>query len=263
MDEKTDLVSVFQTGGATHPGHVRTINEDDFVMRPEIGLWAVADGMGGHEAGAFASNAVARALADVAPPTNAAALIESCDEKLAQANEEIKSFARRNGAAIVGTTVAVLLVFGQHYACVWCGDSRVYLIRRGVLYQLSRDHTELQDFLDQGVLTPVEAKTWPSRNVLTRAVGVFDAPETEMGEGELESDDVFVICSDGLTTHVDDDEISKISCRRPPENGCKELIDLALSRGGKDNVTVIIVQYRPDRTRRKPKPDNDAPSGSE
>jgi protein phosphatase len=262
MSENPDLLAAFQTGGATHTGHVRANNEDDMVIRPEIGLWAVADGMGGHLAGAFASHAVAQALASVEAPASAAALIEACDEKLAQANDEIRSFARRNGGAIVGTTVAVLLAFGRHFAYVWCGDSRIYLIRRGVLRQLSRDHTELQEFIDQGVLTPEEAKSWPSRNVLTRAVGVFETPETDMGEGELESGDVFVLCSDGLTGHLDDDEIMMIAGRRPPESACAEMIDLALSRGGKDNVTVIVVQYRPDSTRRKPAADGDAPSRS-
>jgi protein phosphatase len=262
MSGEHDLASVFQTGGATHPGHVRDHNEDDLVLRPAIGLWAVADGMGGHEAGAFASQTVAKALGTVETPASAAALLKSCDDKLAQANDQIQAFARRNGGAIVGTTVAVLLVFQNHFACVWCGDSRVYLIRRGVLRQLSRDHSELQDFIDRGVLTPEEAKVWPGRNVLTRAIGVFETPETDRQEGQLESGDMFVLCSDGLTTHVADDEILKIATRRPAESACHDLVDLALSRGGKDNVTVVIAHYRPDSTRRMPPPQRDAAARS-
>jgi protein phosphatase len=260
MSQEPDFTSVFETGGATHPGHVRPNNEDDFVMRPEIGLWAVADGMGGHAAGAFASRAVAKALSGLPPPADAAALMDACMEKLAEANDQIRVFARQNGEAIIGTTVAVLLAFERHFACVWCGDSRVYLIRRGALRQVSRDHTELQEYLDRGVLTPAEAMTWPHRNVLTRAIGAFETPETDVEEGELQSGDVFILCSDGLTTHVGDDEISKIACRRPAESACHELIDLALSRGGKDNVTVIVVQYRPESTRRKPPQPAGAPT---
>jgi protein phosphatase len=256
-----DLATVFQTGGATHAGHVRDHNEDDLVLRPEAGLWAVADGMGGHEAGAFASQTVARTLATVEAPASAAALLKSCEDKLAQANDEIRAFAQSNGGAIVGTTVAVLLVFQSHFSCIWCGDSRVYLIRRGALRQLSRDHSELQEFVDRGVLTPAEAKVWPGRNVLTRAIGVFETPETDREDGELESGDMFVLCSDGLTTHVDDDEILKIAARRPAENACHDLIDLALSRGGKDNVTVVIAHYRPDSTRRMPPPQSGASPG--
>jgi protein phosphatase len=259
MSQERDLASVFQTGGVTHKGHVRDHNEDDLVLRPEVGLWAVADGMGGHEAGDFASQTVAKALATVGMPASAASLLKSCDEKLAQANEEIRAFAQSKGGAIVGTTVATLLVFRTHFTCVWCGDSRIYLIRRGVLRQLSRDHSELQQFVDQGVLTSAEAKVWPGRNVLTRAIGVFEAPETDRQDGELESGDMFVLCSDGLTTHVADDEILKIAARRPPESGCQDLIDLALSRGGKDNVTVVITHYRPDSTRNLPPPQRDAP----
>jgi protein phosphatase len=258
-----DLASVFQTGGATHAGHVRDHNEDDLVLRPDAGLWAVADGMGGHEAGAFASQTVAKALASVEPPSSAQALLKSCEEKLAQANDQIRAFAQSSGGVTVGTTVAVLLVFKTHFICLWCGDSRVYLIRRGVLRQLSRDHSELQEFVDKGVLTPDEAKVWPGRNVLTRAVGVFETPETDRQEGELESGDMFVLCSDGLTTHVADDEILKIAARRPAESGCQDLVDLALSRGGKDNVTVVIAHYRPDSTRRMPPPQRDAPPRSE
>jgi protein phosphatase len=257
-----DLASVFQTGGATHAGHVRDHNEDDLVLRPEVGLWAVADGMGGHEAGAFASQTVARTLATLEAPSSAAGLFKSCEDKLAQANDAIRAFAQSNGGAIVGTTVAVLLVFQTRFSCVWCGDSRVYLIRRGVLRQLSRDHSELQEFIDRGALTPAEAKVWPGRNVLTRAIGVFETPETEREDGELESGDLFVLCSDGLICHVADDEILKIAARRPPESACHDLIELALSRGGKDNVTVVIAHYRPDSTRRLPAP-REAPPRSD
>jgi protein phosphatase len=250
LKPESDLATAFETGGATHRGHVRDRNEDDFILRPDIGLWAVADGMGGHAEGAFASRAVTRALSEVEQPASAAALLQSCDAKISLANAEIRSFAERNGGAIVGTTVAVLLAFPEHFACVWCGDSRIYLVRRGVLEQISRDHTEFQELIDRGALEPGEAENWPNRNVLTRAIGVFEKPETEMKDGALQSGDVFVLCSDGLTAHVEDEEILKIAGRRPPESACHELIDLALSRGGKDNVTVIVMKYNPDGTRR-------------
>jgi protein phosphatase len=263
MSSERDLASVFQTGGATHAGHVRDHNEDDLVLRPAVGLWAVADGMGGHEAGAFASQTVTGALKTIEAPASAAALLKSCEDKLAQANDRIRAFAQSSGGVIVGTTVAILLVFQNDFTCIWCGDSRVYLIRRGALRQLSRDHSELQEFVDRGVLTPAEAKVWPGRNVLTRAVGVFETPETDRQEGELESGDLFVLCSDGLTTHVEDEEILKIAARRPAESACEDLIDLALSRGGRDNVTVVIAHYRPDSTRRMPPPQRHAPPSSD
>jgi protein phosphatase len=252
MSESSEFAAAFQTGGATHQGHVRQNNEDGFVVAPDSGLWAVSDGMGGHEAGAFASAAIVEALYGVAPATSAAALLADCDEKLEQANRRIYEFSRDRGGATVGATVAILLAFGGSYACLWCGDSRVYLIRDGAIRQLSCDHTEVQELVDRGVLTPEEAKNWPNRNILTRAIGVGETPETDMNEGSLQSGDVFVICSDGLTGHVNDEEILKIAARRPAESGCQDLIELALSRGGKDNVTAVIVHYRPESTRRKP-----------
>jgi protein phosphatase len=244
------LDSAYRTGALTHTGNVRRANEDSLLARPDIGLWAVSDGMGGHEAGAFASAAIVEALSACRQRPSAGALLRDCEDNLAAANARIRACPAALAGATVGATVAVLLTFGEHYACLWCGDSRVYLVRDGAIRQLSRDHSEVQELVDQGALTPEEARTWPGRNVLTRAVGVFDEAETEMTEGRLESGDIFVLCSDGLTTHVNDEEILRAVMRRAALGGCQDLIDLALERGGRDNVTVIVVHYRPDRTRR-------------
>jgi serine/threonine protein phosphatase PrpC len=249
MSEIMDSRMFFVSGGATHPGKVRPENEDAFVVLEKTGLWAVTDGMGGHEAGAFASSEIAASLAAIEPAASAAALLSACDRRLEDANRRIRDHGEERGGVTVGATVAVLLVFAERYACVWCGDSRIYLVRDGKIRQLSRDHTEVQALVDRGALTQEEAKTWPNRNILTRAIGVFDEPETEMVEGCLQSGDVFVLCSDGLTLHVEDAEIAQIATRRPAANSCDDLIALALARGGRDNVTVVIAQYRPEATR--------------
>lgn len=240
----------FLTGQQTHVGHVRAQNEDSLLARPEIGLWAVADGMGGHESGAYASATAMRALEAVAPDEDVEQLLWQCSDRVMAANVEIMDFSDRNGGGTVGTTVAVLVCAAGRFACLWCGDSRIYRIRHGAIEQVSRDHTEVQELVDHGVITREEARTWPGRNVLTRAIGVLDDPRPDVARGELHPNDLFVLCSDGLTGHVEDKEILAIAGRRTPESGCAELIDLALSRGGKDNVTVVVVQYRPDATRR-------------
>src|SRR6266850_4823603 len=200
-------LATFDTGAGTHVGKVRQRNEDRFLASPGTGLWAVADGMGGHEDGEYASQTVVEALSAIEPPATAAELLARCEEQIVEANGRLRDTSRERGGAILGATIAVLLAFDRHYACVWSGDSRIYVVRGGTIAQLSRDHTEVQQLLAEGAITAEEAKTWPKSNVVTRAIGVFDAPELELTSGKLESGDSFVLCSDGLTQHINDEEI--------------------------------------------------------
>ncbi|HEY5796530.1 MAG TPA: SpoIIE family protein phosphatase, partial [Bosea sp. (in: a-proteobacteria)] len=152
------------------------------------------------------------------------------------------------GGAPMGSTLAVLLVHDRHFACVWSGDSRIYLVRAGQITQISRDHTEVQDMVERGVLTPDEAKRSPRRHIITRAIGVHDMPELDLDSGEIASEDVFVLCSDGLTEHVADDEILQAIDDADAQQACDALLALTLQRGARDNVTVIIVRYHQDQT---------------
>ena len=235
--------TLFETGAATHVGLVRPRNEDCYLTRPETGIWAVADGMGGHEDGDFASHAVIDALKSVEAPTSASELLTVCENRIFDANARLKEIGRQRGGIIIGTTVAVLLVFDGYFACVWSGDSRIYMIRQGNITQVSRDHTEVQDLLTSGVITPEEAGTWAGSNAITRAIGVVDLPELEMSSGPVAAGDVFVMCTDGLTRHVEDDEILRCVRANLPQQACDHLIRLTLERGAVDNVTVIVVQY--------------------
>lgn len=236
---------MFETGAQSHVGLVRRQNEDHYLVRPEIGVWAVADGMGGHDAGRFASATVVKSLESIGAPVSASDLLARFEERVHLANAYLREKAREGGQSIIGATVAALLAYGAHYACVWLGDSRVYLVRGGRIAQLSRDHTEVQDLLDKGVLSADEARGWPGRNVVTRAIGVHDDPELSLDHGVLRSGDVFVICSDGLNAHVEDGEILETVSGREPQDACEELVALTLKRGGTDNVTVLVVQCRP------------------
>jgi protein phosphatase len=140
----------------------------------------------------------------------------------------------------------MLLAYDSHYACVWSGDSRIYIVRAGQITQLSRDHTEVQELVSEGIITATEAKTWPGSNVVTRAIGVFDEPELEINSGPLQPGDSFVICSDGLTHHVQDHEILSCVGTSVSQQACDRLLALTLERGAVDNVTVIVVRYNPE-----------------
>ncbi|MGX1788997.1 PP2C family protein-serine/threonine phosphatase [Bosea sp. NPDC055332] len=238
--------SGFETGAVSHAGRVRSHNEDNLVVRPEHGLWAVADGMGGHQNGAMASATVAASLSAIEPAASAAELLDRLEHRVVEANAELRRKIREHDGATMGATLAVLLAHGRHFACVWCGDSRVYLVRSGQITQVSRDHTEAQDMIERGLLTAEEARTWPRRHVITRAIGVHDRPELEIDHGQLEDDDVFVLCSDGLTDHVRDEEILRAAVSGDPQAACDALLALTLERGASDNVTVIVVRYHHD-----------------
>jgi protein phosphatase len=235
----------FDSGAATHVGKVRRRNEDGYLVRPEVGLWAVADGMGGLESGDLASRTVIDALKSIGQPSSAAELLAWCEERVVTANTVLNDIGQRRGG-IIGTTIAVLLAYDSRFACVWSGDSRIYLVRGHALIPQSRDHTELQELLAEGRLKPDEARTWPRRNVVTRAIGVHHDPELEMRDGVLQAGDAFVLCSDGLTAHVEDEEILREVTTRPPQRACEALIDLTLTRGATDNVTVVVARYQPN-----------------
>ena len=240
--------SPFECAAETHVGCVRAHNEDNFLTLPEVGLWAVADGMGGHEAGEVASAAVVEALSLVREASSAAELLRFCEERLISSNEEIRAIALQRNVEVIGTTVVVLLTFDSFFACLWSGDSRAYLVRDGKISQITRDHTEVEELLAEGRLTLEQAKTWPRRNVITRAIGVFDVPEIDMNHGILEPGDTFILCSDGLTAHVETDEIQQITKSSGAKDACAELVQLTLERGAKDNVTVVVVNYKPRRS---------------
>jgi serine/threonine protein phosphatase PrpC len=231
----------FRGAGASHVGKVRALNEDSWIARPEIGLWAVADGMGGHGGGDVASQAVIKILGELPAPPSAAALLAEFETRIAAVNAELRALATSRSKAVIGATLVALLVQDRHFACVWCGDSRAYRLRAGALARISRDHSEVQDLIDRGVLGLEEAKTWPRRNVVTRALGVSDQVELEIVDGPASAGDRFLLCSDGLTAHVEDAEIAALLATEDARKICDDLIALTLERGASDNVTVMVV----------------------
>jgi serine/threonine protein phosphatase PrpC len=231
----------FETAAITHPGHVRHFNEDSIFADGERGIWLVADGMGGHRDGNIASAMIAEAAQRIGKGASLMDLTEAFRRGIGAVNGEL--LARSNGQAhrIVGSTVAALLVHEANYCCLWAGDSRCYLVRDSSIEQLSHDHTEVQELVDRGVLSQAEAASWPRRNVVTRAVGAIDDFQMEHASGVVRSGDCFVLCSDGLTGHVNDEEILARSSKLSANQASHELLELALARGGKDNISVVVV----------------------
>lgn len=262
MDDAPRGTQDFETGCISHVGKVRQANEDNFILRPEFGLWAVADGMGGHENGALASATVVAALEAVAAAPSAPDLLAMLEDSVLDANASLRAEIARRGGATMGSTLVALLVHAPHFACIWSGDSRIYLVRAGQIVQVSRDHTEVQDMVDRGVLTQEEARHSPRRHVITHAIGVHEQPELDLENGRIADGDTFVLCSDGLTEHVVDAEILRAVEVDSPQAACDALLALTLERGARDNVTVVIVRYRSrtEPTRWMP---NRAPPGRE
>jgi protein phosphatase len=238
-----DVALLLDSYGVSHTGCVRQHNEDAYLVEPRFGLWAVADGMGGHEAGEVASASIIDHLGTVGIASSAPDLRARFEDRLHKAHAEIRRIAEARGATI-GSTVAALLVKERRFACVWSGDSRIYLIRGGSISQLSRDHTEAQELLDQGLITETEAQNWPRRNVITRAVGVGEEVALDYRQGEVAEGDVFILATDGLTAHVDEAEIEGGAGLASAQAICEELLARALERGGADNVTIIVVRAR-------------------
>ncbi|MEM8551148.1 MAG: protein phosphatase 2C domain-containing protein [Pseudomonadota bacterium] len=237
------MTLTFQDAARTHEGCVRVRNEDRHLERPDAGLWLVADGMGGEAAGDYASETVVRELGSVGRASNMNDLVASTHEGLTRAHRHLLHYAKEAQARVVGSTVVVLLAHERMIHCIWSGDSRLYRMRGGRLAQLSRDHNEVGDLLQRGAITREEAHNWQGRNALTRAVGVYETLETEMLHGDLRPEDTFLLCSDGLTLHVDDEEIREALRHNGSLDGAADaLVSLALERGGEDNVTVVIVK---------------------
>lgn len=230
---------IVTTAGRTHPGLVRKANEDDWVARPEIGLWAVADGMGGHERGDVASAAIIAALARLEASANARAHLRAVEAALQAAHAEIQALAAQTGATC-GSTVAALLAFDRHYAVLWAGDSRVYRLRAGCLEQLTRDHSLVQMMVDSGELAPEAASVHPWRNRITRALGMPGPLELDGAQGELLAGDLFLLCTDGLTGHLPDAALMA-HLAADPDRAADALIQATLAAGATDNVTAIVV----------------------
>lgn len=229
--------------GISHIGNKREENQDDYLVDVAAGLFAVADGVGGLTGGQQASRAVIAALSGLGEARDMAALRQTFERQITAANAQLRDLIAASGNAL-GTTLAALLIRNGRYLCAWAGDSRIYLVREGRIAPLTQDHNEANELLRQGTLNAEEARVWPRRHVITRAIGAQDEIELEFRDGEILARDLFLLCSDGLTTHLSDPEILGAIEGRTLDEAAEALIGQTLQRGGSDNVTVILVAIR-------------------
>ncbi len=231
-----------QAFAKTDNGNTRPANEDAYLSRDEIGLWVVADGMGGHEAGDLASEMVINALWNIPGNPKLEQMIDYVTVTAETVNRNLHAkMAQLPSNHKLGTTIAALLICGDQGACVWAGDSRVYRLRDKKLQQMTRDHSLVQDLIDQGAVHPKNAANHPQSNVITRAIGVDDTIELEQRRFHVAPNDLFLVCSDGLTNEIYDNELQALLNIANPEEAVEQLIQLTLSRRAKDNITVIVI----------------------
>lgn len=238
----TEALIRWSCAGRSDRGAKRKINEDSILMRPDAGIWLAADGMGGHEAGDVASAMVASAVARVTAKARLAVVVDRVETALVNVNREIRERAARDfGGRTMGSTVVSFVANEKFGVCLWAGDSRFYRLRDGRLEQLSSDHSEVQELVERGLLTPEEADNHPNSNVITRAVG--GAPDLFLDSHlvDVRNGDLFVLCSDGLYNELSAGEI-RDALDPDIEQAADTLLEQALAKGARDNVSLIVLR---------------------
>lgn len=253
-----NLAQVLQSASLTDPGRVRDHNEDCIELRPEIGLYVLADGMGGYNAGEVASGMATSLIADGLQEAwrarevdrlgreDAKALSEKLmREQIARSNSAIFTTSQNNPeCAGMGTTLVVCLFYDNFVAVAHIGDSRLYRLRGDAMEQVTRDHSLLQEQLDSGLITPEEAKLSQNKNLVTRALGIDPTVEPEVHVYETQPEDIYLLCSDGLSDMVEDEEIrlTLITLRTNPNLLVQQLVQAANDNGGRDNISAMLTR---------------------
>ena len=252
------LTDVLQIISLTDPGRVRSHNEDCVESRPELGIVVLADGMGGYNAGEVASgmatSAISAGLAEswtreaLKGLSREAAMTLSqsvVQEQTAKANAAIYAAAQKDPhCAGMGTTLVACLFYDNFLTVGHVGDSRLYRLRNDVLEQVTRDHSLLQEQIDSGLISKEDARSSHNKNLVTRAVGIDPDVEAEVHSYDVQVDDIFLLCSDGLNDMIEDDEIQMtlIALRSNLELTAQQLVQAANDAGGRDNVSVMLVR---------------------
>lgn len=233
----------FKSFASTHQGNVRKLNEDSILSKPESCLWAVADGMGGHSAGDVASQQIVEELQVLPYQCTLSEMVDAVDDALLNANLNLRTYSRNNLKGVtIGSTVVCLILKEKIGAVLWVGDSRLYRYRQGVLEQLTRDHSEVQARIDSGILSAEQAEKSTIKNVLSRAVGAFDELAIDVNAFTIQTDDLFLLCSDGLYNELSSRELQNILQSSRFEKLPGDLMRAGLSRKAKDNISLIVVK---------------------
>ena len=233
----------WRSASITSQGNVRNHNEDAMLELPAAGLWAVADGMGGHNAGDVASRMIVEALCGVTRRSRPSELVDDVEDRLCAVNERLYRSSLAGESGMCGSTVAVLLAFGGYCLSVWAGDSRIYRSRAGEWSCITRDHSEVQAMVDEGVLDAAAAGRHNAQNIITRAVGGGQELYLDIELRELKHRDRFLLCSDGLYKELAEDRMAAHVAANDPEGACRALLKEALAGVCSDNVSAIVVQF--------------------
>ncbi len=232
----------------TNTGCVRKVNEDAIFLKPEAGLWAVADGMGGYEAGDIASNMIVELLDDIEDKVPLCEIVDDVEDKFIEANANILEYADvMRDKQMMGSTVVSLIIRGRVGVCLWAGDSRLYRYRNGELQQLSQDHSQVQELIQQGFLSEEEAENHPDANVITRAIGAGDDVYIDINVFSTQIGDTFFLCSDGLYNAISKAEM--INCLEDMDinKSVCTMLERALENKAADNVSMIIARGEADK----------------
>ncbi|MEQ7874743.1 protein phosphatase 2C domain-containing protein [Sphingomonas sp. ASV193] len=232
----------FDTAARTHVGLRRKLNEDGILSCPGRGYWAVADGMGGHDAGEVASARALDALRTLPTSYRLDDLMDAIRTALMRANRDLIALAGGGEERVIGSTLAGVAIARDEARCFWVGDSRVYRRRGGNIDQISHDHSLVQQLVDGGLIAAEEAESHPNANVITRAIGVSDKFAVDTVSVEVRSGDRFLLATDGLTRLATAGELARMAGMSSIEEACDAMLALALERGAPDNVSLILVE---------------------
>lgn len=235
----------WRSAGRTQRGQSRPRNEDALLDCPQLGCWAVADGMGGHRHGDVASQWVIGSLAALPARGSLDQRVNAVRQSLQGVNQRLANARQVPGAsgnAVTGSTVVTLLLEHGRAACVWAGDSRCYLWREQTLYQLSRDHSLLQRLMDERRLSATQARAHPDARALTRAVGGHSPLRLEVLELRTRPGDVFLLCSDGLYQALSHAQLGRALSAGGPRQVVDRLFASALHTPARDDLTAVVVQ---------------------
>ncbi len=230
--------------GDTHVGKVRDHNEDAFFVSEEGGFFIVSDGMGGLKAGEVASAITRDVVSEALTNEEIANLEVAIKEAFSKANEKVIQYSEENQSMKgMGCTCVALALKDNEFYLGHVGDSRAYLYRKGILKQITRDHSYVEELFSRGLIKEEEKKDHPYKNSITRYIGSKDKLSVDVISGPISNDDIFILCSDGLTGEVDDKGIETIlKTNSETEKISKALIEKALENGGGDNITVVVVK---------------------
>ena len=235
---KTDLIRFSAT---THVGLKRKVNEDSLLALADQNLWVVADGMGGHAGGDFASQTVVENVAAIDLNQSPSDLMVSLRSAIMSAHTAIRAEAKSRAGVMMGATVVTLMVADGHFIAFWAGDSRLYRLESGMLSMLTHDHSIVAELVLAGELTWDEAESHPQSNAITRAVGVGDILELDKIRGEITPGTRFMLCSDGLTKYANTATLERVLSSEPIETVADTLLKIALDGGGADNISIIVI----------------------